>query len=225
MDTTPAGSRAQDLTCALLPWLHNMGCGMRRIIGLETVPPPWCWVFSKQFLFFVFLTQWGHLLLLHGESLCSMVLNPVHGVLTRLHVMPEQEKHLPRLRLIQHHMWLLLWGWWGAHSSVLLLGSYTKQVLLWAREELSMEKWMKRLKWWIKFLKVKLSLTKWWERKSWIALAMAPGASYTDGVWFSQRSGNWGSEVKEQDHSHVRQQPLLLLLVMLDRRPWNTADW
>jgi len=82
-----------------------------------------------------------------------------------------------------------------------------------------MEMWMKHLKWWIKFLKVKLSLTND-ERGSspgsplpWLQVLVIQLVSVFPKVRKLRLR-----VVKEQDHSHVRQQPLLLLLVMLDSR-------
>ena len=58
-----------------------------------------------------------------------MVLNPAHGVLMRVHVMPEPEKHCPDSDDPAPYVAAAV-GLMGGSLFCSFLGSYTKQVLL-----------------------------------------------------------------------------------------------
>ena len=146
--------------------------------------------------------------MLHGESFCSMVLNPAHRVLMRVYVMPEQEKHCPDLDDAAPYVAAavgLVGGSLFCSPSRML---YKASPSLSQRGNWSMEMWMKHLKRWIKFLKVKLSLTND-ERGSspgsplpWLQVLVIQMVSV-----FPKVGKLRPRVVKEQDHGHVRQQP------------------
>ena len=227
MDTTPTGSRAQDLSpCALLPWLYNMGCGMKRIIGLETVPPLGARCFLSSIFCFLFVCFW----LNEDICICSMeslsaawfLTQPMGswcGCMMRVPVMPEQEKHCPDSDDPAPHVAAAVGLMGGSLFCSPSRKLYKTSPSLSERGNWRLEMWMKHLKWWTKFLKVKLSLTND-ERGSsrgsplpWLQELVIQMVSV-----FPQVRKLRLRVVKEQDHSRVRQQPLLLLLGTLDSR-------
>lgn len=146
--------------------------------------------------------------MLHGESFCSMGLNPAHGVLMRVYVMPEQEEHRPDSDDAAPYVAAAVGLVGGSLFCSPFRTLYKTSPSLSQRGNWSMEMWMKRLKWWIKFLKVKLSLTND-ERGSspgcplpWLQVLVIQMVSV-----FPKVGKLRPRVVKEQDHSHLRQQP------------------